>query len=208
MSDQSHTTDAPANDLIGETGVHIIDQRDPLITEEATSSDTEKVNELISQTSQFGIFADHIEDELKAEFTERFTRVLIDSEYEFGSSNSADRFVKHSIQKIGPFAREWINEIFINNYDKPELISRILRVIAHFSYTEMYPQGVTMAAAALSHRDIEVFECAVRCFENWEQPKNAKILESIIRPEQWLNDYIQNVVSSLKKQSQHDVARA
>jgi hypothetical protein len=117
----------------------------------------------------------------------------------------ADDFVSKSLRNIGPLAREWINAVFIDNYDDEYIVSSILRVISHFDYYELYPHGMTMATAALTHKSLIVKENAIRVFENWENPDCLNILKDVEVNEEWLRSYIEQVIFDLEVLHQHAI---
>jgi hypothetical protein len=139
------------------------------------------------------------EAHLRNQFLRNFEQMIHDSEFEFGFSSPADKFVLDALDSYGSFAREWINDLFLNRFDDPFVLSAILRVIAHFDYQQMYPQGITIAVAATVHTDAEVRECGVRCFESWEAPENINILKNLSFPEDWLSEYLADVIAELEE---------
>jgi len=142
------------------------------------------------------------------QFTNRFLQLIHETEFEFGFSNPADSYVREALDTYGPFAREWVNEVFLNNINDPFVTCSILRVIAHFDYLQMSPQGSTMVAACVAlYTDADVLECCVRCFESWASPKTLPILERISFSKDWLNEYLANVISYLEELPNHAVCR-
>jgi len=142
----------------------------------------------------------------REEFISRFLQLIRTSEFEFGFSTPADQFVREALSTYGPFAREWINDVFLKNFDDALVLSAILRVIAHFDYRQMHPQGMTMAAACAAHTDTDVRECCVRCFESWKDPKTLNILRNISLSQDWLNDYLAGVIADLERLANHVVS--
>ncbi len=142
------------------------------------------------------------------QFTARvvaFTRECI---FEFGFENELDCFLRESLAKNAMATKEWLNEVFIEHLEDVAVVVGILRAIAHLEYHEIYPTGPTMAIAALSHRDVEVRECGIRAFENWESPDALAPLRAIRCEEPWLQEYLGEVIADLDKRAEHVVARA
>lgn len=158
---------------------------------------------LQSQTEEQNICINETDEHLCSQFKTQFDELIRHSDFEFGFSSAADHYVLTAIKQYGPFAREWINDIFLKNFDDPPFLTGLLRVIAHFDYTDMYPQGMTMATAALLHKDVEIRDCAVRCFESWEDPENLKILKNLSFSEYWLSEYLNEVISYLEDLQQN-----
>lgn len=147
-----------------------------------------------------------LQDVPRQEFMSKFLELIHKSEFEFGFSTPADEYVREALSTYGTFAREWINELFMKNFEDPFVLSAILRVIAHFDYRQMHPQGMTMAAACAAHRDTDVRECCVRCFESWKAPNTLNILRNISFSQDWLNDYLSGVIADLERLANHVVS--
>lgn len=165
---------------------------------ERRGTSTTVLKTLQSQTLTYSEFNSVIEKQLREEFNWKFVQMLHESEFEFGFSSAADEYVQSAINTFGPYTREWINDLFVCKFDDPFILCAILRVIAHLDYHQIYPQGITMATAALQHIDLGVRECAVRCFESWENPESLKILRNVSFTEDWLSEYLMDVISDLE----------
>lgn len=144
---------------------------------------------------------------LRNHFISRFRQLIQESDFEFGFSTPADEYVSEALNRYGSFAREWINELFLQSFNDLYVTSSILRVIAHFDYHQIYPQGVTMAIGATSHESADVRECGIRCFENWEAPENLNILYYLSYSEGWLKDYLAGVINELEDIKKHAICR-
>jgi len=161
---------------------------------------TETVEEIINDSNSSDLSANSSReiDELKKVFFSNFIQILNDSNFEYGYSSSAEQFILKALDSYGIYVREWINEVFIDNFSNEAVLESILRIISHFSYQDMYPQGMTMAIAALSHESIVVKENAIRAFENWENKESLEYLKSISVCDQWLNEYLLQVITYLE----------
>lgn len=125
--------------------------------------------------------------------------------FEFGFENELDCFLRESLAKNAMATKQWLNDIFLKHFKEVPVVVGVLRAIAHLEYLEIYPTGPTMALAALSHRDVEVRDCAIRAFENWESPEGLAYLRLIRCEQRWLQDYLERVIADLDKRRQ-DVA--
>lgn len=173
----------------------------PLLEETGcyTSSFTVQDEKFRSETASLVPVYEEIIDKYKLEFIDKFYQVLNESEFEVGYRSNAEDYVEVIFNNFGSLAREWVNTVFIDNFSNSFVACSILKVIAHFKYERIYPQGVTMATAALRHKSDEVVDCAIRCFENWEEPSSVAILRSISLPVGWLSDYLKEVVANLEE---------
>ncbi len=138
------------------------------------------------------------QSEIRLEFLKQLEHLIRKSEFEFGFNTPADDYVRNALKTYGVFPRAWLNELFLRLFNKPSELSGLLRVIAHFEYHEISPEGPTMAVAALSHKDPDIRECGIRCFENWENASSIDVLENLMIPEPWLREYLSDVISDLK----------
>ncbi len=139
------------------------------------------------------------------QFTARVVALTRECIFEFGFENELDSFLRESLANNAMATRQWLNEIFLRHFDDVAVVVGILRAIAHLEYADVYPTGPTMALAALKHCDIEVRDCGIRAFENWESPDGLKYLSVISCDEPWLRDYLERVMVDLGKRRQ-DVA--
>lgn len=140
------------------------------------------------------------------EFTINFLELIKEHGFEYGMDSPAEIFVRECIQENELATREWLNDIFIQNYDNVSVLTGILRVISHFDYNEISPEGITMALAAIPHANVQVRECGIRALENWGTIECLKILKNIHYPENWLQSYVDQVVKDLEEIWGADVA--
>ncbi|WP_024333894.1 hypothetical protein [Desulfotignum balticum] len=166
--------------------------------EDFIKSATTKQPSLKNQTETLADACKSNTEQLKNNFVQNLLQLLHNVEFEFGYETPAEKYVREALSKYGTFVREWINDIFLQSLDDPQTLSGILRVISHFEYSLMYPQGMTIAISATRHEDAEVQECGIRCFENWEAIDSLPILKNIYISESWLNDYLKDVITDLE----------
>lgn len=143
-------------------------------------------------------FIDEFSAKEKNNFISQFKRLIDESDFEYGFSSPAEKYIRESLKNFGPFAREWINEIFIKNLDNEYITSSILKVLMHLDYSDLEPQGITMLLAALNHKSATVREDVIRTFENWENPDYISILKSISCKESWLQTMLSEVIKYLE----------
>lgn len=135
----------------------------------------------------------------ESKYGNRFLEIIRESVFEYGYDSIADNFFRERFLENKLAAKEWVNKMFIENFGNPEIVTGILRVIAHLSYSDIAPQGPTMALAALSHKLPEVRECGVRALENWGAEECLVILRSVSFTERWLREYTEQVISDLEE---------
>ena len=144
-------------------------------------------------------------DRFRAEFFAKLLKLLREQDFEYGVDTPADELVRKSFSENISIAKEWLNQLFVENYDDQTVLMGILRVLSHFEYQEVAPQGPTMALAALSNVSAEVRECGIRAFENWSTLESLEVLKNVKCEEKWLNDYLQQVIAELKEELEKHV---
>ena len=144
-------------------------------------------------------------DRFRAEFSAKLLKLLREQDFEYGVDTPADELVRKTFAENQSIAKEWLNQLFVENYDDQTVIMGILRVLSHFEYQEIAPQGPTMALAALSNVSAEVRECGIRAFENWSTLESLEVLKNVTCEEEWLNDYLQQVIAELKEELEKHV---
>lgn len=133
-------------------------------------------------------------------FSDKFIKILKEQSFEYGIDTPADELVRECLEQNEAVAKQWLNSLFIKHYNNIEITTGILRVISHFKYHEVYPEAQTMATTALLNNNPEVRECGIRAFENWGNIECLDLLENISCQEEWLNEYLNNVINDLKEE--------
>lgn len=138
-------------------------------------------------------------DELRREFSTELLLALKQDPVEPGLTGQADAVVEKCIAKNALATMTWLNELFLENYDRPTVASDILLLVGRLAYEVAQPAGVTMAISGLKHKNSAVQEAAIRALEYWASPKCLNILGSVqeLHPK-WLNDYLEDVKRDLK----------
>jgi hypothetical protein len=136
--------------------------------------------------------------ELEQKFSRRFISHILEDDFEYGMNYKAHIIVKEQMNINAMATKEWLNRIFVSNYENSKILIGILRVIARFERDEIYPIGDTMALASLAHGDEIVQETAIRVFESWGGIDSLKLLENVSVSSKWVKEYLNEVISDLK----------
>lgn len=133
-------------------------------------------------------------------YTKELLRILFEQDFEYGFDSQADRFIKNLLHQNHAMTREWLNSVFIEYFYDRRILIGLLQVLSHMDYSEISPEGPTMAVAALSHVDAEVRECGIRAFENWSNINSLGVLKNLKCSEEWLQEYVRQVISDLEEE--------
>jgi hypothetical protein len=165
-----------------------------------------KILEQESDTKSFNEGVDEVTFHHKPIFRIHLINSINNANFEYGFKSEVDDYLIGAFQKYGELSRQWLAEIFLDEFNNPFRICGILRTIGNFEYHDLKPQGMIMAIAACSHEDFEVKECGIRCFENWEEPEALKYLRHISLQGDWLNEYLSEVIDYLEELKPHATA--
>lgn len=176
--------------VIQQTGNNISETRNKDLDIDFEINSSSSNNNIEDYDSQLEVF--------NKQFTLHLISIILEQEFEYGFESSGDKFIKEIMTKSRIITRTWLNGVFLDYFSKPRILIGILQIISHLPYTEIYPEGPTMAIAALKHTDAEVRETGVRCFENWGSPDTLNILENLRFNESWLQNYVNQVIEDLK----------
>jgi hypothetical protein len=136
--------------------------------------------------------------ELEQNFSKRFIAHILEDNFEYGVDSKAHTIVKEQMKVNALVTKDWLNRIYVANFQNPEILIGILRVLARFEKEEIFPIGHTIAAASLNHNDEIVQETAIRAFESWGGKDCLKILENVTVSSKWIKEYLDGVISDLK----------
>lgn len=137
---------------------------------------------------------------LKKKMTSQLIETILEESFEFGIKSKSELLIEEQLRINELATRNWLNEIFIDYFDDEKILIGILRIIGRFDEQVIFPQGQTMALAALNHKNPEIKELGIRAFENWGSLNSIKVLENIAIEISWLKDYKNQVIVDLKEE--------
>jgi len=138
--------------------------------------------------------------QFKENYTKELLRIICEQDFEYGFDSPADLFVRELMEQNEAVTKEWLNAIYIEQFSDIRVVIGLLQVVSHLQYPEIYPQGPTMALAALSHANSEVRECGIRAFENWGTIESLNILRNVKCTESWMQEYLSQVIKDLEEE--------
>ncbi|OGS70992.1 MAG: hypothetical protein A3F91_11235 [Flavobacteria bacterium RIFCSPLOWO2_12_FULL_35_11] len=192
-------------ELIAETGSITLSRKelDLIFREENYSKSFIKLDdnsEIIIDSS--GSFENNYNEirllNLERLFTEKLKLYILEETFEYGYENKADTLVKSQMSLNRVVTKEWLNNIYVHNYNNSEYMNGILRLISRFEIDEISPQGPTMAIAAIAHKNEEIQESGIRAFESWSSFNHINILKSIKVESEWLREYLNSVIKNIE----------
>jgi hypothetical protein len=134
-------------------------------------------------------------------FKNQFLVSVKESVFDYGYSSDAEIYFLASIEDVCEMSFLWLNEVFVENFDKTDVIEGLLRVIANIPYITIDSTGLTIATAALSHKSDIIKENAIRAFENWNDERCLPVLENIECANDFLQEYLDSVIAGIKEDS-------
>jgi len=140
---------------------------------------------------------------LRNKITPELLNFITGEDFEFGFVSRSEKLINEQIEVNDLATRNWLNEIFIENYKSDHILIGLLRIIGRFDQQIIFPQGQTMALAALSHRNNEIKELGIRAFENWASSNSIEILKNAHIELPWLNSYKEEVIADLEEELCH-----
>jgi len=126
--------------------------------------------------------------------------LINEEDFEFGFISRSEELINNQLEINDLATRNWLNELFISNFNNDGILIGLLRIIGRFDQEIIFPQGQTMALAALSHRNDEIKELGIRAFENWASENSIEVLKNTNIELDWLNKYKNEVISDLENE--------
>jgi hypothetical protein len=75
----------------------------------------------------------------------------------------------------------------------------ILKIISNVNSDNEIDNFSVMASALMHHKDIEITDAAISCFEKWGRKEHAATMRNFTVPtEKWLADYFNETVKYLE----------
>lgn len=137
---------------------------------------------------------------LQKKVTSNLVNCLIEEDFEFGFKSRSELIIREQFSINALATRNWLNELFIENFQNEKILVGLLRIIGRFEEEIIFPQGQTMALAALAHKNNEIRELGIRAFENWNSLNSLEVLKKVNIDSKWLQDYLNQVIEDLKEE--------
>jgi hypothetical protein len=136
---------------------------------------------------------------------ERFKRELFNevkySHFETGFQSIADIYLEGFIKDNGSVCIEWISELYKDKHDDKTFVVGLLHTLSHLSKDKITEECIDIIKDVLSieNYDCEIVDSAVMAIENWEYIDGIPILEKLHINENFLYNYIKQVIHDLKE---------
>ena len=140
---------------------------------------------------------------LDNQLTQELIYLLKEEDFEFGYKTRSEQLITEQLQINALATRNWLNEIFLKYYSDETVIIGILRIIGRFDPLHIFPQGQTIALAALTHKNDEIKELGIRAFEQWCSVESLNILKKLDLEKNWLQEYVTDVINDFEEQLCH-----
>lgn len=134
-----------------------------------------------------------------------YIRTLLKNDiYELGTISELQTYIEKQLiieneQYVSTNFQKILEEIYLEEFQNPSIFVNFLQIISQIDYKLIYPTGPIMALAATRHENCEVREYGLRCYENWEDPSCLSILKSLHFEEEWLQNYLNMLISALEE---------
>lgn len=122
---------------------------------------------------------------------------------ESGVRNPSEEYFRVLLQKDKFNALNTISKIFYRCYSvdkkKISVLVGILHLLSHLEYDQIFPIGQYIALVAIEHKNKEIAEYGIKCYENWGNPDGIEKLQAISFSTSWLQSYANQVIADLSE---------
>lgn len=161
----------------------------------------------VVQKFESGTSTDNRDEEEKERYMNyqynNLKNILCTENFESGIESNAEIFIRTLLKKDKILAQKIISDLFYNSFGEKtnkdtDILIGILNIISHIEINNKdYSMLKVIAIAAIAHKNDDVKDYAVQCFENWSNPGDVSILKNIQSQASWLQNYIDKVIKDL-----------
>ena len=131
------------------------------------------------------------------QLTSRFLSLVASTHLEYGFTSPLDEFLEERLREDELGTKTWLSALFMQQYSDPEVLTAILRTIAHLRYEQIAPQGMAMVLLAVEHKDDEVRECAFRVCESWGGEECLRVIRRAAE-KGWVAEWLDEVIKGME----------
>lgn len=129
------------------------------------------------------------------------TATIMRDEFVDGDISESEKYIQR-VETTFEFdcVKEALVKIYTQNYSNSHIATGLLMMISSVPYDKMEPVGPVMALGLLSHKDLEVRDRAIQCFERWNSKKGLDILKNLSCSPKWLQKYVNAVIKYIEEE--------
>ena len=120
-----------------------------------------------------------------------------DDEFSAAEQKIIDIEHQHRMRILG----EVVQTVYVHCFDRPMFLVGICKALLRYDLDEVNPWGSTMLAGLINHPDERVKEYVIQLIDNWKDTDLLPILKTIQVSEDWLQDYINDVVETMERKN-------
>ena len=118
--------------------------------------------------------------------------------FEDGMDHPADEIIEKALQSENQSVLGWLRSLCLD-IEEPVFAASVLRCLGRQELPGTDSWRTELVRDGLAANNAEVRDAAVQAAESWGGQEILNVLESHQEPEQWIRDYIRDVVNDLRE---------
>lgn len=138
--------------------------------------------------------------QLVHKLAEELRFVIAQDDFIDGEISKSEQYIRELV--LGDeltMIRDALNHIYETSFDQPHILVGVLTIVSSLPYDTFAPDAQTIAIGALSHKDLEVRDKAIQCFERWNSKKGLDYLRRFKFEPAWLQRYVDRVIYYIER---------
>lgn len=164
---------------------------------ESNSSDTEIKKVDISSSEN--ILNENRKKEMEKN-TDYFVNLLCNTDFENGMDNEVFFYFDDLMRMNKSVTREWLNDIFITNYGKADVLMKILYLLSDYSLLDLGNNATAMATMGVNHKNDKVKYAALKAFGHWRSYETLIMFENIEIETSWVKMKLDKLIKRIKEE--------
>lgn len=138
------------------------------------------------------------DDKIKEYFSKAFIDSIQNEDLEFGMFGHTTELVKKFLSYNKDLILSELQNLVLQNFDNKRIVYSAIHTFAHLDYEIVYPQGPIFALGMSRHKDADIQDFSIQCFEMWCSKDSLNYLEQISIDTPWLDEYLKNTIEYIK----------
>lgn len=132
-------------------------------------------------------------------FFDEFRRLIYKEDIEFGYYSKTCEFVEKELLKDKISVLNVFLDKTLKFTDDKYVLFAILHTISHLDYALVYPNAQYIPMAMINHKDLEIKDYAIQCFEIWESKDSLAYLKDLELQSKSLQSYLTKVIKYIEE---------
>lgn len=142
----------------------------------------------------------HLFEECWNKYENIFIQTILNEYIEDGYFSNSQILFNNIVKEYNNIiSSQFLNEIYLKNATSNKVIKSLLYIMANMQLNDLHGIELGIVMFAFSHKDYEIKDLALQCFEKWKEPRYIGLLSTQSMGVDYLDEYLKYIISKTEE---------